>query len=780
MDYRKPLSLFISLILAACHVEMVVVDAPEKAISIAADTTTTAVITPTRPQPQVDASTATPIIRSTSTAIPQPDPRRIDAGEGHSCALISDGTVRCWGKNNYGQLGDGTNENREIPVQVKGLEGIQMLATGWGHTCAISHDGAVWCWGYNQNGELGNGTTIHSSLPVLVKGLSGPVKALSVGDDHSCIITETGDVQCWGYNRSGQLGDGTTLNRNSAVNVVGVSRASKLAAGWEHTCAIIYGSSVTCWGSNEYGQLGKATEEENMPLRIILDELGHEAGRYVGAIAASGGHTCALLFDGDVWCWGNNRYGQLGDGTTENRDTPVQILQLGGMRSLTAGGNHTCAIDENGQMLCWGWNHYGQLGVEDRSQQTVPVAVDWLPGDVVDMGLGWQHTCVVLETGEIACWGANDYGQVWNDWQSPQSADGCGQTKVYKPLDSGGFHSCAITEDGRTVCWGSNDLGQLGIGTRNPSAAPVVVESLGRNAVSVATGGNQSCALLTDGKMMCWGANFSGELGDGTLLDRMEPALVDGLLDEVTAIAAGGGHTCAALAEGVVCWGADNNNQRSSYSDKGDVIGLQGCMQDIASLYDHTCAVSSEGAVYCWGLNDHGQLGDSTTTPKHKAVEVIGLDFGMVRVATGFAHSCALSSDGRVQCWGDNTWGQLGDGTTESRLTPVKVDQGIERATSIAAGFNHTCYLSTSGRVKCWGKGVNGQLGNGTTGTQTIPMEVKGLEDVLHIEAGESHTCAILADGTIMCWGSNDKGQLGAGVETSGSNPVPIEVILEE
>jgi len=560
------------------------------------------------------------------------------------------------------------------------------------------------------------------------------------------------------------------------VNVNALGDVQALAAGWEHTCALIENGSVHCWGSNEFGQLGTETEEENIPLPVIVSGLDGE----VKALAANGGHTCALLESGEAQCWGNNRYGQLGDGTTEDRTTPASVIGLHNTQALAAGGNHTCAIAGNGKMLCWGWNFFRQLGYAERSRQAEPVPAMELPVRVVDMGLGWQHTCVVLESGEIACWGANEYGQVWNNWQSMQPVDVCGQTQVANPLDSGGFHSCAIKADGSTICWGSNEEGQLGVGTRKPYAGAVTVENLGTDVISVATGGNQSCALKTDGTVMCWGANFSGELGDGTFSGRAGPVQVQGLPDQVKAIAAGGGHTCAVLPEGVACWGADNNNQLSNGFDTDFVKGLRGCVNDISTLFDHTCAATSEGVVYCWGLNDRGQLGDNTTTQKQQAVEVIGLEVGVTRVATGMYHSCALTVDGVVKCWGDNTWGQLGDGTTESHLTAVDVAQGTERAVDLVAGSYHTCYLSTSGMVKCWGKGYDGQLGNGSMETQTKPYTVEKLENVVYLEAGESHTCAMLADGTIMCWGSNTLGQLGGGSENVESSTVPVEVILEE
>jgi len=366
-------------------------------------------LTPTKTEiPPTTTETITP----SRTPLPSPVVLSVTAGESHSCALISDCTVQCWGKNAYGQLGDGTTEEREEPRQVEGLENVQTLAAGWGHTCAVTAEGAVLCWGYNRNGELGDGTTRHSSVPVYVKGLSGAVNTIAAGDDHTCVVTNAGQVQCWGFNEIGQLGDGTTLDRNSAVNVVGLEGVRSMAAGWGHTCALSEAGSVYCWGSNEFGQLGVDTEEEIMPTPVVVDALGE----WVQAITAKGGHTCALITNGEVQCWGVNTYGQLGDGTTEDQDQPGPVRGLRGVQALAAGWNHTCAIVADGGMKCWGWNYLGQLGDQTRMTQVKPVSVTHLQEKGLAMWLGWRHTCAVTDTGQIACWGENEDSEGWNDW----------------------------------------------------------------------------------------------------------------------------------------------------------------------------------------------------------------------------------------------------------------------------------------------------------------------------------------------------------------------------
>ena len=373
-----------------------------------------ATLTPTNTDiPPSPTETVTP----SKTSLPYPVVLSVAAGESHSCALISNGAVQCWGKNVYGQLGDGTLEDRDDPVLVEGLEDAQAIAAGWGHTCAVTSAGAVFCWGYNDNGELGDGTTEHSSVPVEVSGVSGAGMVIAAGDDHTCVATEAGMVQCWGFNETGQLGDGSTDNQNSAVWVANMNGVQSLAAGWGHTCALTEAGSVYCWGSNEFGQLGVHTQEDDMPTPIMVDSLSE----WVTALTAKGGHTCALITTGEVKCWGVNTYGQLGDGSIEDRDRPSPVRRLRGAQAVAAGWNHTCAILNDGEINCWGWNYYGQLGDQIFMTRAEPISAGNLQGRVSAMWLGWRHTCAVTISGQINCWGENDNGEGWNDWLLAQT-----------------------------------------------------------------------------------------------------------------------------------------------------------------------------------------------------------------------------------------------------------------------------------------------------------------------------------------------------------------------
>jgi alpha-tubulin suppressor-like RCC1 family protein len=357
-------------------------------------------------------STASPDVLPTATPPAAPAGTPIAAGWNHTCAITGDGGVMCWGNNGDGQLGDGSRTARAKPVGVKNLtERAVAVTAGWGYTCILTETGGVKCWGRNKNGELGNGTTQRSSDPVNVTGLTVGVVAIAAGDAHTCAVTAQGRLKCWGYNNTGQLGDGSTETRMEPVDVAGLEGVTAVAAGTAHTCARMAGGEVLCWGENGQGQLGDGSDAASRgkpePVR------GLTGG--ITALTAKGGHTCVLSGSVQIHCWGVNKYGQLGDGSFENRSAPTPVTGLdGSVRILASGWGQNCAVLEDGKLKCWGWNFYGQLGEGSTANRNHPVDVVGLEGKVTAVTGGGGHTCAILETGAVFCWGFNESGQLGN------------------------------------------------------------------------------------------------------------------------------------------------------------------------------------------------------------------------------------------------------------------------------------------------------------------------------------------------------------------------------
>ena len=355
---------------------------------------------------------------------------------------------------------------------------------------------------------------------------------------------------------------------------------------------------------------------------------GSCVGSPLGALSISHRHFgCALRCDGSVWCWGANSNGQLGDGTTEARATPVAVRALGGPATAIATGyTHACAV-VRGALRCWGGNVFGALGDGTREDRAHPVSVVGLDGPVVGVTAGELHTCALLEGGALRCWGRNQFGGLGDgttmDRLTPRAV--LALAGPISTVVAGQYGNCALGTNGVVRCWGLNQYGAIGDGTTTNRNVPFSVVLPGP-ARAVAAMANHVCAALETGEVWCWGINSDGALGDRTLLTRTLPVAVRGLGVPAVAVAVGGRHTCAATAE---------------------------------------------GALRCWGANERGQLGDGTATRHLAPTEILGLGGAAVLVAAGESTTCVALPDGRVRCWGANEEGQLGDGSNIDSSEPV-------------------------------------------------------------------------------------------------------------
>ncbi len=720
---------------------------------------------------------------STSLLAPQPGHvgRMIDGGGAHTCALNDSGGIKCWGFNGDGQLGDGTTTDRETPLSVTGLtSGADFVASGGSHSCAVTSSGGVKCWGFNGDGQLGDGTTTQRLLPVDVSGLTSGVATVAAGVNHSCALTTAGGVKCWGDNQYGQLGDGTTTDRTTPVDVSGLSSGvASITVGDAHTCAVTTAGGVKCWGYNGDGQLGDGTTvNKSSP----TDVSGLASG--ISNASAGGEHTCALTASGGLKCWGHNNFAQLGDGTITDRTTPADVSGLTtGASAVTAGKYHTCALTAAGGVKCWGDNQSGQLGDGTTTYRPTPVNVSGLTSGISSVGAGDLHTCALTTAGNVKCWGDNQHGQIGTRAQADGTAPVgvSGLTSGVTSVAAGFSYSCSSDTDGGMKCWGKNVFGQIGDGTTNNRAAPAPVSGLAYGVTAIAAGGERTCAIVYPSGLKCWGNNYYGQVGDGTTTSKSSPANVSGLSSGVSKVATGNLHTCAlTTAGGVKCWGDNSFGQlgdgtTTRRTTPVDVSGLTSGVTAIAAGNFQTCALTAAGGVKCWGWNNYGQVGDGTTTERHTPVDVSGLTSGVTTIAAGVFHTCAVTASGGMKCWGDNSYGQLGDGTTTARLTPVDVSGLASGVSKISSGYYHTCAITASGGAKCWGDNSYGQLGDGTTTARLTPVDVSGLTtSVASIAAGGEHTCAATSAGAAKCWGNNHYGQLG--INTVEYNTTPVDI----
>jgi alpha-tubulin suppressor-like RCC1 family protein/uncharacterized protein YjdB len=373
---------------------------------------------------------------------------------------------------------------------------------------------------------------------------------------------------------------------------------------------------------------------------------------------------------------------------------------------------------------------------------------------------------------------------------------------TFTSFAAGGAHTCALTGAGSAFCWGRGESGQLGIpvptttcttdaGPAPCSMAPVAVSG-GLAFIRLAGGGAHTCGLTSDGSAYCWGRNTSGQLGDNSTQSRDTPVPVATDLKFVT-IDAGAQHTCGLTDAGTAyCWGLNDrgplgDGTTTFHSAPVAVTGDHTFQQIVAGGFDpvsgseveahgHTCGLTTGGTAYCWGDNERGQLGtgaaDLNAHPEPAAVEG-DLTFAFLTAGLG-RHTCGLTDAGAAYCWGENTFGALGDGTTTDRSAPVPVSGGLVFVQLIAGGFiGHTCGVTGSGAAYCWGENEKGQVGDRSTIDRLEPSAVFGGHSFSAIDAGFRHTCG-MANGTVYCWGSNGAGQLGINSNSAQNSPTRV------
>jgi alpha-tubulin suppressor-like RCC1 family protein len=347
------------------------------------------------------------------------------AGDTFSCMRNSNGSLYCWGDNRFGQLGTGGFENHLEPIRISvGGQRVTRiyLPAGEGDvtkdvavfSCAITTDSSLWCWGNNPFGQLGTGDLMPRASPTKVDQppfMGGVAKAAN-GAGHVCALNAANQLYCWGRNESGQLGVGDTMAHLMAtpVNTPGFT-PDHLSTGGEFTCVKGTDQSLWCWGDNQFGQLGLGNNAPALtPMQVT------PLGNNVLSVATGGSHTCALMADATVWCWGENSFGQLGTGDINPRSTPTQIdpTMLSNVTSILTGGHHSCAVKQDSTLWCWGDNRMGQLGNGDTQPRMTPTQASptILSSTVANAYAGGAHTCAVVTSGAIYCWGANQYGQL--------------------------------------------------------------------------------------------------------------------------------------------------------------------------------------------------------------------------------------------------------------------------------------------------------------------------------------------------------------------------------
>ncbi|UXR63830.1 RTX toxin [Bdellovibrio bacteriovorus] len=630
------------------------------------------------------------------------------SGDLHTCALTTDNKIKCWGRNDYGQLGLGDTTERTSPTDTDNASSYKYLTAGSRSTCAIRMDDKLFCWGYNANYQLGDGSATAKNLPAAIDATES-YKMVAVGSKHGCAITLTDNMKCWGTNNYGQVGDNSLTTRSQPVAVYGgglykfisVNDDSTNSTARGFTCAITTADVLQCWGANMMMQVADPSlSARNQPTVV-------DAGTTYSDVRTSAARACGITQTGALKCWGNlngdiapyngyaygsgNFYHMFSPKMVPVLDTTFTKLSVFGADAIGDSSSGTCGLSSN-KLFCWGSmsTAYGPFGdgTEATSvRRSAPVMID--PTTNYSYLSPKRHfdVCAVTSTGQMKCWGTNTVGElgeaaaVGQTVSSPKLAD---STASYSKVISYENATCGITTTGVLKCSGYNAFGRLGLGdTTNRTTFTVVDDGVSYSDIDIGAG--HMCGITTTGVLKCWGSNSAGQI-------------------------------------------AKNSGTSSYYLP--DVVDSGVAYVKIAVGPYHSCGITAANKLKCWGQNFNGLLGDGTTMNRYTPTPTDATaDYSDISAAP--THTCGVSA-GQIKCWGNSTASGLGTphfvGSNSVNHLPTVVDSGTTTYTAVYAANYATCGKTSGGEVRCVGRAHGNNFGFVDAGSfKTFPGTANGI-----------------------------------------------------
>ena len=669
-----------------------------------------------------------------------------------------------WGYNGQGQLGDGTTVDKSSPVKI-GSSSWSIVTAADAHTAGITTANTLYIWGFNSVGQLGDNTTVNKSSPVKLGTSSWSL--VSTGQSFAAAITSTGALYAWGYNGYGQLGDGTVATKSSPVLVfapnpiAGIVSWTSVSAGLSHTAGIDTTGSLYTWGSNANGQLGDGTIT-NRSTAIKLGKSNNPSTLSWISVSAGNGYTAGITSANTAYTWGYNAFGQLGDRTSASKSSPVVVTiydettnVYGSWSAVSAGKqSHSVAIDITGGLYAWGDNTYGSLGDSTNINKLVPIKIGDSSWSIVSAGNG--YTAGIDITSALYTWGYNNQGQLGDNTtvtkSSPVKIGSSSWSFVYI-----NYNSAGITTANTLYTWGYNPYGQLGDGTTVNKSSPVQLAAPYKedsfNLLSSGSG-NYFYGRGVSGNLYGWGNNATNQLG--------LPAATSPFVTVPKKLL------------------PENNYFSNNTSWRVIDIVAESSPAVIGLPAGVAAAIDSTGALYTWGYNSTGILGDGTTIDKSTPTKIGNKSW--TKVSAGGTHMLAIDTTGALYAWGDNPFGQLGDSTFgNSKSSPVKI--GSLSWSVIAASYRSSFGIDITGTLYTWGYNGSGILGDnnpsGTNQSSPVKLTAGGVSNlswsiVSATKGGADTVAAITSTGALYTWGINVYGNLGVGntVNTSAVSKV--------
>ena len=783
-------------------------------------------------------------------------------------AVGNDGTLWTWGTNDYGQLGRGNTINYSSPVQVGLLTNWSQVSCGYVTNYAIKTDGTLWTWGYNLQGQMGNGTITPYSSPVQIGALTNWSQVSSGGGYHVAAIKTDGTLWAWGRYNHGQLGNGVSnvsagVGYSSPVQIGALTNWSQVSCGYAYTMAVKTNGTLWGCGYNRYGQLGDGSRTYfSSPIQI-------GALTNWKQVSSSYSTTAAVKTDGTLWAWGWDGYKQFGDNGTFTglaASSPIQMGALTTWNQVSMGLHNAAAIKTDGTLWTWGENGYGELGNGTVTSYSSPIQVglvtNWnsvfasyykmfaisnpatyttstVNNPIVDMADVFVNKNQWYNSG-LWSWGRGIYGKLGNnannDYSSPIQV---GSLTNWKQVSAGAFHAMALKTDGTLWTWGYNNLGQLGTVSGSYYSSPIQIGPL-TNWKQISAGAQTTAATKTDGTLWAWGYNNYGQLGNGTNgINYFSPIQIGALTNwkqvscgyntaavktdgtlwtwgrnnlgqlgyevpvfgvnavyspvqvaggstwsntafdtQPLVISSAGQHAGSIRTDGTLwMWGGSNfghgvlgNGTTIAYSSPIQIGSLTNWKQ-ISFNYFHTMAIKTDGTLWGWGNNNSGMLGNGTQ-PYSSPVQIGSLT-NWKQVATGYTSSVAVKTDGTLWTWGNNTYGTLGITPQVTYSSPIQVGL-LTNWSQVTSAMYAVGAIKTDGTLWTWGDGRMGNLGNGGIGYVYSPIQIGTLTNWKQIAMGYYTSMAVKTDGTLWGWGNNQNGQLGNGTTAYYSSPIQI------
>lgn len=613
---------------------------------------------------------------------------------------------------------------------------VSKIAQGEKHTIILASDGTVWSSGNNEYGQCGITINALATDLVQITQLSGTYTDVFAGRDNSYAVKSDGTVWAWGNNFYGQLGNNRTTDYSCVpVQVTTLTNATKIEVGRGHVVAVNSSKQVYAWGSNSCGQIGQSVSsvnEKRVPTRVASSTLSS-----VTDISAGGDHSMAVKA-GYVYTWGANDYGQLGTGTITERSSPYKITGISGITKIAAGGQHSIALKSTGIVYGWGCNTSDELGAGHSDEEHRPVQIAGLSEiSGIDAANG---TSVALKTDKtVYAWGYDILEMGITG--APMKISAVSNVSDVKTSDWNILHLA----EGKAYICGDNDEAAVRDGSGYYMGTPKRVKGIDQVQEVIGRSGG-GVALRTDGSIWSWGD------GNGINIDGSELPTKGITSAKFTEIASYDRDIYARKTDGTVWkWSSGNLTQ---------VQGISGVTK-LDEGYGYVLALRNDGTVWGWGKNNYGQLGDGTTTDRTVPVRV-GTLTEVVEIVCGHEHALARKSDGTVWAWGCGRHGRLGNGSTADKTTPTRVSS-LSGAVSIAAGRMHSLAALSNGTVWCWGDAGSYQLGNNTTTDKSTPVQATGVSGAVKVSAASFSSFAIDSAGTVKGWGGGSTYAFGNG-----------------